>query len=76
VFLFIAMGLVFGDEGVIPVFDHMLRSLVVEDVPHFRPFLSVLSDELDDFSILLLSPVSLDLTFIQVILPSLTTVFR
>lgn len=68
--------LIFSDEGVVPVFNHVLSSFILKQIPYFWPFLSIMDDKLHYLPILILSPVPLYLAFVEMVLPSLPAILR
>lgn len=70
------VSLIFSDEGVVPVFNHVLSSCILKQIPYFWPFLSILHGKLYYLPILLLSPVPLYLAFVEMVLPSLPAILR
>lgn len=65
----------FIDEGFVPIFDHVLGSGASELLDHVGPFGSVFFDVLEDDDILVLGPVTMDDSLIEMILPSFPALF-
>lgn len=66
----------FAKERLVSIFDHMLGSRVIEKWNDFCPFCSHTLHELKNSQILLSTPFSFLDILIQMVLPSLSTLFR
>lgn len=75
-FLLLFVALVFADQWIITIFDHMLSSGLMQKWDDLGPFLSVLTDKLKNDEILVSSPVSMYFVAVKMVEPSLPAVLR
>jgi hypothetical protein len=65
-----------GEQGLEPIFDGMLIPFILQFLGNSRPLLAIQPDKLDQDVIFLLQPVLLQLRWVQMVQPSLPTLFR
>lgn len=75
-FFLLFVALIFADQWIITIFYHMLSSGLIQKWDYLGPFLSILTDILEDSIIFCCYPVSVSFVVVQMVEPSFPTVLR